>query len=365
MTCGLVLVAHSRPLAEAARDLALTMTGGRDIALAVAAGSADGGIGTDAMAVLDAVNSVAERCDDVLVFVDLGSAIMSAQTALEFAEPDVAARTHISRAPLVEGVVAAAAKAALGTDWRGVEAEARRGLKPKETLVDDDLAADPTPTVDDVDTVADEGLTDPPPDPFSPLLPRMEYTLDLNPEGYVSTGEAARELERFEVARARAAAALERIARSYDDTTEAGREIATIVRMIVALVNDRRLSRMAAADLAETPDAFRVVEERLDSLAGKIAAAPTSQLREQSIDVRLVSRLILGALAEQPLAGVANGREITTPCVIVLPELDAISAALLRPGPVTGVEVHGYSDTGHGPNIARLLGVPVRAVARD
>ena len=76
MTCGFVLVSHSLPLAEATRDLALQMANAGDLPLAIAAGTDDGGLGTDAMAVLAALEDVGERADDVLVFVDLGLSLI-------------------------------------------------------------------------------------------------------------------------------------------------------------------------------------------------------------------------------------------------------------------------------------------------
>lgn len=358
MSCGFVLVSHSPALAAATRDLAKAMTAGRDVPIALAAGTSDGAIGTDAMVVVEALQEVGAQRDDVLVFVDLGSAIMSTQMALEFADPDLVRRCHLSRAPFVEGAVAGAAKAAAGQGWQAVEKEARRGLAPKDALIDDDLASPASAAAPAAATAA----TLPPEDPFSSELPRLEYTLALNPAGYESTGNPALEFDRFEVARASAAATLERIARSHEDGSAEGAEIAEIVRTIATLVRDRRLATQARKDLARQPDAFSVVEHHLANLADKVAEAPSVILREQAIDVRVVSRLVLGALADNPLSGVANGREISTPCVLVLPELDAVSAALLRPGQVSGVEVHAYQAEGHGTRIAQLLGVPVRLV---
>ena len=63
---------------------------------------------------------------------DLGSAVLSAETALELLDDDVLARVVLSPAPLVEGLVGAVVTAAAGAARAQVAAEALRGLAPKQ-----------------------------------------------------------------------------------------------------------------------------------------------------------------------------------------------------------------------------------------
>lgn len=128
---GLVVVSHSRPLADAAVELARQMLPGREQAIEVAAGTDDGGLGTDAAAITAAITA-ADSGDGVVVLMDLGSAVMSAETALEFLDDDLRARVVLSPAALVEGLVGAAVVAAGGADRDRVATEALRGLAPKE-----------------------------------------------------------------------------------------------------------------------------------------------------------------------------------------------------------------------------------------
>ncbi|MBR1758646.1 MAG: PTS-dependent dihydroxyacetone kinase phosphotransferase subunit DhaM [Lachnospiraceae bacterium] len=124
---GLVIVSHSPKIAEGVRDLANEVA--RASGLIVAAGGLeDGSIGTDAMRILDAIQE-ANQGDGVAILCDLGSAIMSAEIALEFLGNDVAAK--IVDAPLVEGAVAAAVEASCGSSLEDVigAAEAVRGEK--------------------------------------------------------------------------------------------------------------------------------------------------------------------------------------------------------------------------------------------
>jgi phosphoenolpyruvate---glycerone phosphotransferase subunit DhaM len=128
---GLVVVSHSRPLAEAAVTLARQMLTGADVAVEVAAGTDDGGLGTDAVAISEAI-AAADSGDGVVVLMDLGSAVLSAETALELLADDVRERVLLSPGPLVEGLIGAVVVAAGGADRNRVAAEALRGLAPKQ-----------------------------------------------------------------------------------------------------------------------------------------------------------------------------------------------------------------------------------------
>lgn len=131
MSVGIVVVSHSRALADAAVELARQMLPGRELVIEVAAGMDDGSLGTDAMAVATAITA-ADTGDGVVVLMDLGSAVLSAETALEFLDEDVRERVTLSAAPLVEGLVGAVVVAAGGAGRDQVAAEAARGLAPKE-----------------------------------------------------------------------------------------------------------------------------------------------------------------------------------------------------------------------------------------
>ena len=127
----MVVVSHSRPLADAAVALARQMLPGTEVAVEVAAGTDDGGLGTDAVAISAAITA-ADSGDGVVVLMDLGSAVMSAETALEFLDDEVRDRVVLSPGPLVEGLVGAVVVASGGADRERVAAEALRGLAPKQ-----------------------------------------------------------------------------------------------------------------------------------------------------------------------------------------------------------------------------------------
>jgi phosphoenolpyruvate---glycerone phosphotransferase subunit DhaM len=137
---GLVVVSHSRALAEAAVELAGQMAGDAPPRVEIAAGTADGGLGTDATQIAAAIER-ADSGDGALVLMDLGSAILSAEMAREFLPPEV--RVRLSPAPFVEGLVAAVVTAATGADLDAVAAELGTAIDAKARQLGEDGGRSP------------------------------------------------------------------------------------------------------------------------------------------------------------------------------------------------------------------------------
>lgn len=128
MTVGLVIVSHSARLAEGVAELAGQMAQGR-IAIAVAGGAADGSLGTSIEKILAAFYQV-DGPDGTLVLLDLGSAVMATEMAVETFTQHRRSHVIISSAPLVEGAVIAAVEASIGNTLQEVAeaAESARTL---------------------------------------------------------------------------------------------------------------------------------------------------------------------------------------------------------------------------------------------
>jgi multiphosphoryl transfer protein len=144
---GLVIVSHSATLAAGVVELARQM-GGEDVAIEAAGGMADppGEIGTDMALVLAAIEAAASD-DGVLVLMDLGSAVMSAEMAAEMVE---GTEVLLCEAPLVEGAVAAAARARTGASLAEVAAEARSAIGMKAAQLGVETAAPDAPATSDL-----------------------------------------------------------------------------------------------------------------------------------------------------------------------------------------------------------------------
>lgn len=108
---GLVVVSHSERAAEGIAEVAAEMAG--DTRVEPVGGDGKGGIGTVPDAIEDAIDAAAGGAGDaadpdgVVVLVDLGSAVMNADVAVELSD----AEAVIADAPVLEGAVNAAVAA--------------------------------------------------------------------------------------------------------------------------------------------------------------------------------------------------------------------------------------------------------------
>ncbi len=133
---ALLLVSHSKALAEAARELVLQMTS-RDYPIGIAAGVGDDHeeLGTDAVHIAEVLHGL-RRPEGILVLMDMGSAVLSAQAALELLEPEEQKLVRLSAAPFIEGAVIAAVQASAGSSLEEVAEEVERALVPKREQVE-------------------------------------------------------------------------------------------------------------------------------------------------------------------------------------------------------------------------------------
>lgn len=124
MNVRIIVVSHSGKIAEGAVELAAQMA--PDVRIIPAGGTSDGRIGTSLEKVMAALEQ-ADGGDGIVMLADLGSAVMTAESALEFAGNP--SSVLLADAPLVEGLVAAAVAAQSGAGAHDVRsaAEATQG----------------------------------------------------------------------------------------------------------------------------------------------------------------------------------------------------------------------------------------------
>lgn len=162
---GLVLVSHSRGLAAATEQLIRQVTGPRvRVVCAAGVGPERGELGTDATAIMEALEQL-DSPAGTLVLMDMGSAVLSAETACSLLPEEICSRTALCAAPFVEGSIAAAVAASGGAPLERVKAEAEAALAGKrdqlgeasgELSKDADAAAEQR-----VDATLDVELRDP------------------------------------------------------------------------------------------------------------------------------------------------------------------------------------------------------------
>ena len=134
---GIVVVSHSNAIVQGIIELIQQMTQGQ-AALAGAGGIDDPAhpLGTDAMKIFEAILSVYSD-DGVVVLIDLGSALLSTEVALDFLEPEQREHVVLCAAPLVEGSIAAAVQASVGASLEEVVKEAMSAYTVKQTQFPD------------------------------------------------------------------------------------------------------------------------------------------------------------------------------------------------------------------------------------
>ena len=106
---GFVIVSHSQTLADGVVELTKMMADG--VPIRAAGGLEDGGFGTSYEKIANAVEEIYSD-DGVIVLMDMGSAVMTAEMVLE-AMPE--RKLILADCPLVEGAVAATVSAIAGS----------------------------------------------------------------------------------------------------------------------------------------------------------------------------------------------------------------------------------------------------------
>jgi PTS hybrid protein len=118
-TVGIVLISHSRALAEGAADVAGQVSAGA-VRIVGVGGTEDGRLGTSPDALAAAIEKVSGP-QGVVVIPDLGSSVLTAKAYLT---EHPSAGVVLADAPFVEGAVAAAVTASGGAELADVVAAA-------------------------------------------------------------------------------------------------------------------------------------------------------------------------------------------------------------------------------------------------
>lgn len=121
----MLLVSHSRKLAEGLAEMVQQMVSSGVVKISIAAGIGDKHreLGTNAVEIAEAIQDI-HSADGVLVLMDLGSAILSTEMALDLIPSDMRDKVRICPAPFIEGAIVAAVQAGLGNSLEIVYQEA-------------------------------------------------------------------------------------------------------------------------------------------------------------------------------------------------------------------------------------------------
>lgn len=121
---SIILVSHSLKITDGLKEMIDEMVGTSDQVRVFSAGGADDGrLGTNAVAILD----IMQQCSDdqnILIFADIGSAILSSETAIDLIDDEMLKeKVILVDAPLVEGAFIAAVQATVDNDIETILSE--------------------------------------------------------------------------------------------------------------------------------------------------------------------------------------------------------------------------------------------------
>ena len=132
----LLLVSHCHKLAQGTAELIRQMAPSEEMKIGIAAGIGDDHeeIGTNAIEIMEVLTELAKD-GEVLVLMDLGSAVLSTEMALQMLDEEVASKVRMCPAPFVEGAIAAGVQANLGSSIQEVYDEAMNALAAKQQQI--------------------------------------------------------------------------------------------------------------------------------------------------------------------------------------------------------------------------------------
>lgn len=111
---GIILVSHSDKITDGIKEMIEEMiSNSSNVTVISAGGTGDGRLGTNSLTILESINQLKDA-SDILIFGDIGSAILCAETAIEMVDDaSLREKTLLINAPLVEGAFAAAVQASV------------------------------------------------------------------------------------------------------------------------------------------------------------------------------------------------------------------------------------------------------------
>lgn len=125
MKKSIILLSHSRKITDGQKEMIDDMQQNEDVEVVSLGGISDGGLGSEPLLVVDHVNQSAEDVE-FFVFSDIGSAVLSADMAMDFLDESQQLRYHNIDAPLIEGAFVGTITAGVTDDINQTIDEARK-----------------------------------------------------------------------------------------------------------------------------------------------------------------------------------------------------------------------------------------------
>ncbi|WP_420176997.1 HPr family phosphocarrier protein [Luteococcus sp. OSA5] len=186
-------------------------------------------------------------------------------------------------------------------------------------------------------------------------LPIHELQLTVPVDDY-RPGTREEELARLETALANTDGFLEGLAAKMPDQSVTG----AVLRAIRSILHDPMLAQGFRDRIAEGRSAVAAVQGTMQDAIAVFETMSNPYLRERGTDLRALQRTLLASLMETEdlsMTGVPAGH------LVLVDELDAITASQLDPLAVPGVLTRTSGSNGHGLVVANDRGLTVHLVA--
>ncbi|MFD2630031.1 dihydroxyacetone kinase phosphoryl donor subunit DhaM [Oceanobacillus kapialis] len=129
---GIILVSHSKKITDGLKELILEMTGD-NVIIESAGGTDDGRLGSSAPLIMESLEACSE-CKRILIFCDMGSSILSSETAIDLVDSELQEKCTIVDGPIVEGAFVASVQAQITDDVDSILSEVEKLKESAPTL---------------------------------------------------------------------------------------------------------------------------------------------------------------------------------------------------------------------------------------
>lgn len=124
MSKKIFLVSHSKKITDGLKEMIEEMQQNPTVSIESLGGDSENQLGTDPLKILAALNA-ASNIEQIFIFCDIGSSLMSTELALDMADDELKEKVILMNAPLIEGAFATAITAGFSDDLDLIQQEAK------------------------------------------------------------------------------------------------------------------------------------------------------------------------------------------------------------------------------------------------
>ena len=369
---GIVIVSHSAELASGLHVLATQMSQNK-VQIVTAAGIDDpeDPIGTDVTKILDAILQVYSD-DGVVVFMDMGSAVLNTEIAYKGLNDEQRKKVHLSDAPLAEGVITATITASTGGTLHDILHDLTGALNAKRSLLSSASQETPLPSATKEQRTNNTNKPNlqaesNPKASISPphilkgirvtggveMAPAFIFTKTLQDVTKDEINDPDAEITKLSDVINAAASDLNKLIAKASDSISA--EEANIFKAHKLIICDPELTKEVNQQIrTEKVSAAYAWRKVIATYIQMYKQAPGTIMGDRAADVQDAGQRVLSILTGVPI----SRPKPSEPVVLITDELSPSDTANLDPELILGLICEGGSETSHSGILVRALGIP-------